>query len=108
MKLLLITCIANFEKDVKTVLQKSNVSTYTFKEVTGFHDISEEAMENNWFAAERNETDSLLFFVFVRKENVEHIFQMADAFNAKQQSLSHIHIAVLDIEQSNHPKLHKD
>lgn len=106
MKLLLITCITDFENDVKIMLQKSNVNTYSFKEVTGFHDISEE-IENNWFAAERNETESLLFYAFVRKETLDHIFQMADAFNAKQQSLSHIHIAVLDIEQSNHPKLHK-
>jgi hypothetical protein len=107
MKLLIITAITAFENDIKAMLQKANISTYTFSNVTGFRDISEEAMKSNWFALEMNETESILFYAFVRKENVMLFFNLVNEFNVSQETQSHIHVAELNIEQSNHPILHK-
>jgi len=83
------------------MLKKANVRTYSHKKVTGFKDTSEEAIENNWFATELNETESILFYAFVPKENVDLCFDLVTNFNAKQETLSHIHVAVLNIEKSN-------
>jgi len=107
MKLLIITAITAFENDIKAMLQKANISTYTFSNVTGFRDISEEAISSNWFASEMNETESILFYAFVRKENVLLLFNLVNEFNVAQETHSHIHVAQLNIEQSNHPTLHK-
>ena len=107
MKLLIITAITAFENDIKAMLQKANISTYTFSNVTGFSDISEEAISSNWFASEMNETESILFYAFVRKENAMLFFNLVDTFNAAQETHSHIHVAELNIEQSNHPTLYK-
>ena len=107
MKLLIITAITAFENDIKAMLQKANISTYTFSNVTGFSDISEEAISSNWFASEMNETESILFYAFVRKENAMLFFNLVNAFNAAEETHSHIHVAELNIEQSNHPTLHK-
>jgi len=101
MKLLLITAIESFEKDIKMMLKKAKVTTYSHKKVTGFNDTSEVAIENNWFATEINETESILFYAFVPKENVYLCFDLVTYFNAKQETLSHIHVAVLNIEKSN-------
>lgn len=101
MKLLIITAIESFEKEIKMMLKKANVTTYSFKKVTGFRDISEEAIGNNWFATEINETESILFYAFVAKENVGLCFDLVTNFNEKQETLSHIHLAVLNIEKSN-------
>jgi hypothetical protein len=101
MKLLLITAIESFEKEIKMMLKKAKVTTYSHKKVTGFKDTSEEAIENNWFATELNETESILFYAFVPKENVDLCFDLVTNFNAKQETLSHIHVAVLNIEKSN-------
>ena len=54
MKLLIITAIESFEKEIKIMLKKANVTTFSYKKVTGFRDISGEAIENNWFATEIN------------------------------------------------------
>ena len=69
MKLLIITAISTFEKDIKKMLKQAEVKTFSYKEVKGYKDISEEALENNWFASEINETESILFYAFVKKEN---------------------------------------
>lgn len=101
MKLLIITAISAFEKDIKKMLKQAEVKTFSYKEVKGYKDISEEAVENNWFASEINETESILFYAFVKKENVDLLFDLVSSFNENQETLSHIHLAVLNIEKSN-------
>ncbi|MBC5837791.1 hypothetical protein [Flavobacterium muglaense] len=101
MKLLIITAIAAFDEDVKKMLKQASVKTFTYKAVKGFTDLSEEAIESNWFASEMNENESVLYYAFVKKENVDLFFDLVNEFNRKQQSLSHIHVAVLNIEKSN-------
>ena len=101
MKLLIITAIKEFEKDVLKILKKGEVKTFTFKEVKGFKDLSEEAMESNWFASEMNINESILFYAFVKKENVDAVFELVKTFNDQQESMSQIHLASLNIEKSN-------
>ncbi|MEO8254536.1 MAG: hypothetical protein ABI554_09140 [Flavobacterium sp.] len=101
MKLLLITAIAAFEKDIKGMLKKAQVKTYTYKEVIGFKDTSEDSIESNWFATGINETESILFYAFVQEENVDTLFEEVRVFNDKQETLTRIHVTVLQIEKSN-------
>jgi hypothetical protein len=48
-----------------------------------------------------NENTSILFYAFVSDENVDTLFNSIGEFNKKQKSLSHIHVAVTNIERSN-------
>jgi hypothetical protein len=63
-------------------------------------DFSDTATTKNWFASEVNEMESIFFYSFVQKENVDEIFQLVSKLNAVQQPLSQIRIAVLNIEKS--------
>ncbi|MBE0391578.1 hypothetical protein [Flavobacterium sp. PL002] len=101
MKLLIITAISSFDSEVKRMLKQSDVKTFTYKTVTGFKDLSEEAIESNWFGSESNESESILYYAFVKKEKVDLFFQLIDIFNEEQKTASHIHVAVLNIEKSN-------
>ena len=101
MKLLLITAVAEFAKEVKQILKKTNVKAYSYKEVKGYRNASEEAIESNWFGTEMNENDSVLFYAFVSSENVDSVCEAVKGFNAKQETQSRIHVAVLNIEKSN-------
>ena len=101
MKLLLITAVAEFGKEVKQILKRANVKTYSYKEVVGYRNASDDALETNWFGTEMNENESIMFFAFVEKENVDMVYNAVSDFNLKQETLSHIHTAVLNIEKSN-------
>lgn len=101
MKLVIITAIKEFEKDIKFQLKKADVKTFTYKEVTGYRDSTEDKIESNWFSSEMNQTESVLFYAFVKKENVDMLFELVNEFNKKQKTLSQIHLAVLNIEKSN-------
>ncbi|MDD5149917.1 MAG: hypothetical protein PHC28_05470 [Flavobacterium sp.] len=99
MKLLLITAVKEFENDIKKILKKSKVKSFSYKDVKGFKDNSEDAMEGNWFATNMQETESILFYAFVQKEKVDSLFELVGLFNKEQVSKSNIHIAVLNIER---------
>ena len=101
MKLVIITAIKLFEKDIKLQLKKADVKTFSFKEVTGYRDSTEDAIESNWFSSEMNQTESIVFYAFVKKENVDILFKLINDFNNKEKTISHIHIAVINIEKSN-------
>lgn len=101
MKLLIITAITAFDKDIKKMLKQADVKTFTYKEVNGFKDLSEEAIESNWFGTEMNENESMLYYAFIKKEKVDFFFELVEIFNSEQQTRTHVHIAVLNIEKSN-------
>ncbi len=101
MKLVLITAIAEFEKEVKKMLKEAKVKSYSYRDVKGFRDASEESLESNWFGSEMNETDSVLFYAFILQQNLDALFEEVAAFNKKLESISKVHLAVLSVEKYN-------
>ncbi len=101
MKLLLITAVAAFEKEVKQLLKEASVTIYSYKHVVGYRDATQDSVENNWFGAEMNENDSILFYAFVKKEKVEAFFKIVENKNNEHKSASRIHVASINIEKSN-------
>ncbi len=99
MKLLLITAVKEFEKDIKQMLKKAQVKSFSYKDVKGFKDNFEDALEANWFAANEQEMESVLFYAFVKEEKIDDLFDMVKEFNTDQVSKSNIHVAVLNIER---------
>ncbi len=101
MKLVLITSIAEFEKDVKKMLKEAKVKSYSYRDVKGFRDASEESLESNWFGSEMNETDSVVFYAFILQQNLDMLFDEVAAFNKKQETISKVHLAVFGVEKYN-------
>lgn len=101
MKLLLITSVAEFAKQVKQILKQAQVHSYSYNEVVGFRNTANEALHSNWFGTELNENKSVLFYAFVPSTQVNWVCDAIGQFNIGQQSGSHIHIAVLNIEKTN-------
>ncbi|AWM12928.1 hypothetical protein NHF50_03300 [Flavobacterium sp. NRK F10] len=101
MKLVIITAIAEFEKEIKKILKEAKVLSYSYRDVKGYRDSTEDAVETNWFGAEMNETESVLFYALVSEDNVSLFMNLIHGFNEKQEAKSHIHVAVLNVEQTN-------
>jgi nitrogen regulatory protein PII len=101
MKLVIITAIKEFEKDVKLQLKQAKVISFSYRDVTGYRDSTEDALESNWFSSEMNQTRSMVFYAFVKKEHVDLLFDLINKFNKEQKTLSHIHVASLNIERTN-------
>ena len=62
MKLVLITAIEEFEKDVINILKNSGVRSFAYQSVKGFKNDKNEM--KNWFGKDDIAVDSLLITVF--------------------------------------------
>ena len=67
----------------------------------GYKDSSDVSLKDNWFASELNERESVIFYAFVPKANVDKVFDLVAEFNEIQETVSHIHLAMLNIEKFN-------
>ncbi|VXB53536.1 conserved hypothetical protein [Flavobacterium sp. 9AF] len=100
MKLVILTAIEAFDKEIKKMLKEAKILSYSYREVKGYRDSTEEDVEGNWFASEMNETDSKMYYAFVQKENVTNLFLLIEQFNQKQHAMSRVHVAVVNVELS--------
>ena len=97
----MITAIEAFEKDIKFLLKKSKIITFSYNEIKGYRDLTEESLEDNWFASEMNESQSIIFYAFVHEDKADHLFNAVAEFNKQQRTKSKVHVVVLNIEKSN-------
>ena len=98
MKLLLITSVEEFEKEVKNILKHSGVKAFSYQSVKGYKNNGDEL--GNWFSSDNVEIDSLLFTVFIESRYVDEIYIRIQDFNSRQKTLSHVHIATVQLEKS--------
>jgi hypothetical protein len=101
MKLLFITSVKAFKDDIKAILKVAKVGVYSYNDVAGFMNTSGMSNHENWFASDIIESESVLFYAIVKKECVQNVFDAVEKFNKVQESKSSIHLAVINIEQSN-------
>ena len=101
MKLVIITAIKEFEKEIRNILIKSNVASFSLQDIQGFRDHTKDSVKSNWFASEINVIDSFMFYAFMIDGNADKVFEHIGSFNEKLEALSRIHISILNIEKSN-------
>ncbi|MCA1750677.1 MAG: hypothetical protein ABR572_07910 [Cryomorphaceae bacterium] len=102
MKFLVITAISAYETDVKNILKKCKVQTFSFHEIVGYknRDPSEEIP--HWFAGDESRTtESVIFYIFASAEMAESVFKEINHANSQQEFKSKIHLVSLNVEQSN-------
>lgn len=98
MKMIFITAIKSFELAVKNILKDTHIFSYTYADAIGFKDSSRDAINENWFATNMNENESIVFFVLEAEEKAQKLKQQFEVFNAMQDTQSKVHVAILNTE----------
>jgi nitrogen regulatory protein PII len=102
MKLLVITAAIAFADDIKQILKKSKVVSFSFHDVTGYKNGSRKEETPLWFAGdELHETDSVMFTVIAPESTTQLVVAELNQFNSVQEFTSKIHHALLAVEQTN-------
>lgn len=99
MKLLLITCVGEYQQNVTEILRHSGVKSFSYQMVNGYEN-KNGGKSHNWFIAEDVATDSLLFTVFIEDACQADIVELVRDFNAQLTSSSKVHLACLAVEES--------
>ncbi|NLP58446.1 hypothetical protein [Lutibacter sp. B1] len=100
MKLLMITSITEFEKDICALFKNSQIEVYSTYDIRGHKLQKRENIQNNWFSAHRDNFDSKMYFTFTSEELVETMLNEVKKYNAQNTSNNPVKAIVLDIEKS--------
>jgi hypothetical protein len=101
MKLVLITSVNQFKKQIQKILKNCKIQNYSFQNVVGHKGISSVADRGNWFVGDRFESQSITFFAMVPASVVDNLFEEVESFNSNLESLSRVHLSILNIEKTN-------
>ena len=99
MKMVIITCISDYEKDIMKVLEKAEVSAFSAFNIDGYRNDKNELDLQRWFPSNRFSSESLMFFSFDSSEKIKNLLKHLKEYNAKLSS-SPVRAAVMPIEES--------
>jgi hypothetical protein len=99
MKLLIVTVVEEFEKDILTLFKKVNIESFSSSDIDGFKNPTSVVKTSSWFPSEKKGVASSLFFSFTEDVNIDALFVLITAFNQNLETSNPIKAVVVPIER---------
>jgi len=100
MKLLIVTVVEEFQKEILQLFKKANIESYSGSDIEGYKNASSFMMNSSWFPSEKGGADSSMYFSFTEDEKIDLFFTLAIQFNKNMVTNNPIHAVVVPIERS--------
>ncbi|MGJ8743451.1 hypothetical protein [Polaribacter sp.] len=99
MKLVIVTAVEEFQKEVLKIFKKANIENFSSSDIDGYKNAPSLLKASNWFSAEKNGNESIMFFSFTKKEKIDGLFKIIEAFNTNLETNNPIRAVVLPVER---------
>ncbi len=100
MKLLMVTVVEQFEKQVMNLFKKAEIENFSGSDIDGYKNPVALRMKSSWFPSEKGGIESSLFFSFTEDEKIDLLFELIEDFNTKLETNNPIKAVVVPIERS--------
>ncbi|WP_341220386.1 hypothetical protein [Polaribacter atrinae] len=99
MKLVLVTAVEEFQKEVLKIFKKANIKNFSSSDIDGYKNSPELLMASSWFSGEKSGNESRMFFSFTEKEKIDDLFKLMEEFNKELKTNNPLKAIVLPIEK---------
>ena len=99
MKLVIVTSVEQFQKDVLRLFKKANIESFSSSDIDGYKNGSSLLMASNWFSAGKGGRESSMFFSFTEDENIDALFNLIKEFNNNLETNNPLKAIVVPIEK---------
>ena len=99
MKLVLVTAVEEFQKDVLKLFKKANIENLSSSDIDGYKNTPSLLMASNWFSAGKGGTESMMFFSFTNKEKIDDLFNLIEEFNNNLETNNPLKAIVVPVER---------
>lgn len=101
MKLLIVTAVEEFQKDVLKLFKKAGIEAFSSSEIDGYKNGNNSVVATqSWFPGERGGSESLLFFSFTEEANIDAFFTLVTEYNQNLETNNPVRVVVLPIERA--------
>lgn len=102
MKLLIVTCLKDFQQDVSKLFGEAGIKVFSVTETVGFKDGRDPDLMASWFSSGNEAYDSLFLFSFTGQEQAEKAMALVKLFNIETNAQFPLRAFVLPVEQSSY------
>jgi len=99
MKLLIVTVVEEFEKEILRLFKEANIENFSGSDIDGYNNPTSIVRTSSWFPSQKSGVESNLFFSFTEDENVDILFKLIKAFNQNLETNNPIKAIVVPIEK---------
>ena len=99
MKLLIVTVVEEFEKDILKLFKKANIESFSESHIDGYKNPTSVIRTASWFPSEKSGVESSLFFSFTEEESIDTLFKLISTFNKNLETNNPIKAVVVPIEK---------
>ena len=100
MKLLMVTVVEEFEKDIVLLFKKADIESFSGSDIEGYKNHMALVRTADWFSSGKNGVQSSLFFSFTEDRNIDLLFTLIKEFNKNLKTNNPIKAVVVPIEKS--------
>ncbi|WP_435414239.1 hypothetical protein [Polaribacter aestuariivivens] len=98
MKLVIVTSVEEFQKDVLQLFKKAAIENLSATEINGFKNVPSE-IASNWFSAGKSGNESIMFFSFTDDTHIAVLFNLIKDFNKNMETDNPLKAVVVPIEK---------
>ncbi|MFT6795283.1 MAG: hypothetical protein ACJART_000415 [Maribacter sp.] len=100
MKLLIVTVVEAFEKDILRLFKEAHIESFSGSDIDGYNNPTTMVRTSSWFPSEKSGVESSLFFSFTEDDNIDVLFKGIKSFNNNLETNNPIKAVVVPIEKS--------
>lgn len=100
MKLLIVTTVSDFQKEVLKLFKEANIEAFSSSEIDGYKNTNSLVATQSWFPGHKGGNESLMFFSFTDEDKIDEIFTYIKDFNRHLETNNPVRAVVLPIERS--------
>lgn len=99
MKLVMVTSVEEFQKDVLKLFKNANIENYSSSDIDGYKNTPSSLLASNWFSSVKGSNESTLFFSFTEEKKINKLFQLIKEFNTTLKTNNPLKAIVIPIEK---------
>jgi hypothetical protein len=99
MKLLIVTVVEQFEKEVLKLFKKAEIENFSSSDIEGYRNLNSLLANSSWFPSEASGAASGMFFSFTDDVKIDAFFSLVKAYNMNLETANPIKAVVVPIER---------
>ncbi|UAM98212.1 hypothetical protein K8354_18370 [Polaribacter litorisediminis] len=99
MKLVLVTAVEEFQKDVLKLFKEAKIENFSSSDIDGYKNIPSLLVASNWFSGIKGGNESIMYFSFTEDKNIDDLFNLIEEFNKNLETNNPVKAVVVPIEK---------
>ena len=99
MKLLMVTVVEQYEKQVMDLFKKAEIENFSGSDIDGYKNPISLLMKSSWFPNVKGGVESSLFFSFTSEDKIDALFELIKEFNGSLETNNPIKAIVVPVER---------